>query len=111
MARTTPLAGKTAIVCGGSKGIGLSTAAEVVRRGGSVAVVARGNGSLEAAAERLRTLVHQSSQYVDVIQADAANREDVGPEAGAFIECRGAPAYLINAPATPSGPREQPGSR
>ena len=56
MAKTTQLAGKTAIVCGGSKGIGLSTAAEIVRRGGSVGVVARGNGSLELAGERLRAL-------------------------------------------------------
>ena len=97
MARTNQLAGQTAIVCGGSKGIGFATAAEVVRRGGSVGVVARGNGSLEAAGEQLRTLVHQSSQFVDEIQADAANREDIGPKLESFMERRGVPAYLINA--------------
>ena len=97
MARTTPLVGKTAIVCGGSKGIGLATAAEVVRRGGSVGVVARGNGSLEAAGEYLQTLVHSGSQHVDVIPADAANREDIGPKLEAFMERRGVPGYLINA--------------
>ena len=97
MAKPKRLTGQTAIVCGGSKGIGLSTAAEVVRRGGSVAVVARGNGSLEAAAEGLRALVHESSQYVDAIQADAANRDDIGPKLEAFMERRGVPAYLINA--------------
>ncbi|MDH3260854.1 MAG: SDR family oxidoreductase [Acidimicrobiia bacterium] len=97
MAKTTQLAGKTAIVCGGSKGIGLSTAAEIVRRGGSVGVVARGNGSLELAGERLRALVHESSQFVDMIQADAANRDDVGPKLEAFMEARGVPDYLINA--------------
>jgi short-subunit dehydrogenase len=97
MAKTKRLTGQTAIVCGGSQGIGFSTAAEVVRRGGSVAVVARGNGSLEAAAEGLRALVHESSQFVDAIQADAANREDVGPKLEAFMERRGVPTYLINA--------------
>lgn len=97
MAKTTQLAGQTAIVCGGSKGIGLAAAAEIVRRGGSVGVVARGNGSLELAGEQLRALVHESSQFVDVIQADAANRNDIGPKLEEFIGRRGAPDYLINA--------------
>lgn len=97
MARTTRLAGQTAIVCGGSKGIGLSTAAEIVRRGGSVGLVARGNGSLEKAAELLRVLAKDSGQFVDLISADTADRDDIGPKLEAFIRKRGVPDYLINA--------------
>ncbi len=97
MARTTQLTGKVAIVCGGSKGIGFSSAAEVVRRGGSVAIVARGTGSLDQAVEQLGPLVNESLQFVDAIQADAANRDDVGPKLEAFVASRGVPDYLINA--------------
>ena len=96
MARTNRLAGQTAIVCGGSKGIGLSTAAEFVRRGGSVVVVARGNGVLQEAAGRLSALT-QDGQFVDMIAADTADRDDIGPKLEAFIERYGAPGYLINA--------------
>jgi len=97
MAKTNRLAGQTAIVCGGSQGIGLSTAAEIVRRGGSVAVVARGSGTLKQAAARLLTMAQDSRQFVDAIPADAVNQEDVGPKLEAVIEEHGAPDYLINA--------------
>lgn len=97
MAKTNRLAGKTAIVCGGSQGIGLSTAAEIIRRGGSVGVVARGNGGLERAAGWLNSLTQDGNQFVDTIQADTAERDDVGPKLDAFIAARGVPDYLINA--------------
>jgi short-subunit dehydrogenase len=97
MAEPNRRSGQTAIICGGSSGIGLATAAEVVRRGGSVAVVARGNGPLETAGEHLRSFIRAGSQFVDLIQADAADRNDIGPKLEAFIGRRGAPAYLINA--------------
>ena len=97
MAKTKQLTGKVAIVCGASTGIGFSTAAEVIRRGGSVAVVARGNGSLDTAVEQLRLLVKERLQFVEAIQADAANRNDIGPKLEAFVTARGVPDYLINA--------------
>jgi short-subunit dehydrogenase len=97
MAKTKQLTGKVAIVCGASTGIGFSTAAEVIRRGGSVAVVARGNGSLDTAVEQLRLLVEERLQFVEAIQADAANRNDIGPKLEAFVTARGVPDYLINA--------------
>ncbi len=96
MANTNRLAGHTAIVCGGSKGIGFSTAAEIVRLGGSVAVVARGNGTLEEAGGRLRTLASVPGQFVDTIPADAADRDDIGPKLEAWIAERGVPDYLVN---------------
>ncbi|MDR9451441.1 MAG: SDR family oxidoreductase [Acidimicrobiia bacterium] len=97
MSKTTRLAGQTAIVCGGSQGIGLSTAAEVIREGGSVAIVARGNENLAEAAQKLRTLIHDPAQFVEEIAADTADRDDIGPKLETFIEKRGTPDYLINA--------------
>jgi 3-dehydrosphinganine reductase len=97
MSKTNRLAGRTAIVCGGSQGIGRSTAAEIIRQGGSVAVVARGNGALQQAAERLRALAQDPGQFVEVIAGDTTDRDDIGPKLEAFMEGRGVPDYLINA--------------
>lgn len=97
MAKTTQLSGRTAIVCGGSQGIGLSSAAEFVRRGASVGVVARRHEPLQEAATRLRALASDGSQFVDLIQADATHRDDIGPKLDAFMAERGVPDYLVNA--------------
>ena len=97
MARKRRMAGATAIVCGGSKGIGFATAEEIVRNGGSVGLVARGNGSLDEAAARLRASLGDGGQFVDVIQADATDRDDIGPKLEDFIAARGTPDLLINA--------------
>lgn len=42
-----PLKNKTAVVCGGSKGIGKEAAREIVLLGGSVCIIARNAGPLE----------------------------------------------------------------
>jgi 3-oxoacyl-[acyl-carrier protein] reductase len=47
------LEGKSALVTGGSKGIGLAVAEAMVRAGMNVALTARGRGEVEAAAARL----------------------------------------------------------
>lgn len=97
MANPKRLAGRTAIVCGGSKGIGLSTASEVVQRGGSVVLVARGREALEQAAGQLLPLTQDGGQFVETIQADASDRDDIGPKLDFLIERRGTPDFLINA--------------
>jgi NAD(P)-dependent dehydrogenase (short-subunit alcohol dehydrogenase family) len=61
------LTGRRAVVTGGSKGIGLEVAKELVREGASVAICARNADEVAAAAEELRALggkVHD--QVVDV---------------------------------------------
>jgi NAD(P)-dependent dehydrogenase (short-subunit alcohol dehydrogenase family) len=61
------LAGRRAVVTGGSKGIGLEVARELVREGAAVSVCARNPEEVAAAAEELRRLggkVHD--QVVDV---------------------------------------------
>jgi NAD(P)-dependent dehydrogenase (short-subunit alcohol dehydrogenase family) len=47
---TAPLAGRSALVTGGSRGIGLAIAQALVRAGARVAIVARGAAALEARA-------------------------------------------------------------
>jgi short-subunit dehydrogenase len=91
------MTGQLAIVCGGSKGIGLATAEELVRRGASVGVVARGNGSLEEASRHLQRFLNEGHQFVEAIQADTTQRDDIGPKLESFIAKRGVPDYLINA--------------
>jgi 3-dehydrosphinganine reductase len=97
MAKTSGLAGQTAIICGGSKGIGLSTAAEIVRRGGSVALVARGGEALQNAAGQVGRQARGGDQFVETIQADTTDLDDIGPQLEAFVADHGVPDYLINA--------------
>ncbi|MEU4323156.1 SDR family oxidoreductase [Nocardia fluminea] len=56
---TTDLLGRTALVTGASRGIGLATAAELLRRGANVLITARKPEPLEVAATELRALGHQ----------------------------------------------------
>jgi NAD(P)-dependent dehydrogenase (short-subunit alcohol dehydrogenase family) len=68
------LAGMTIVVTGGSMGIGYSCAEEIVRRGGSVVLCARGRTELEAAGVRLSTLPRAR---VLVAQGDVTSAEDI----------------------------------
>ena len=54
------LAGKVALVTGGGRGIGRSTALALARGGADVAVVARSSGEIEAVAEEVRALGRRS---------------------------------------------------
>jgi NAD(P)-dependent dehydrogenase (short-subunit alcohol dehydrogenase family) len=65
------LTGRRAVVTGGSKGIGLEAAKELVREGASVAICARNSDEVAAAAKELRELggtVHE--QVTDVTVAE-----------------------------------------
>ncbi|NLD53032.1 MAG: SDR family NAD(P)-dependent oxidoreductase, partial [Burkholderiaceae bacterium] len=75
---TTDLLGRTALVTGASRGIGLATAAELLRRGANVLITARKPEPLEAAAEELRTL-----GYKGQVSALAGNAGDADARAEA----------------------------
>jgi len=68
------LSGKTAIVTGGSRGIGKAIARELGREGVDVAIVARGRAELEAAGKELGD---ETGRRIISITADTGNEESV----------------------------------
>jgi short-subunit dehydrogenase len=87
--------GKSALVCGGSKGIGRETALALARRGASVCIVARDPQAL-AEAERLVSQELTKGSWVDTISCDTTDHECLRPLLEAHVERRGVPDYLIN---------------
>ncbi|OWT54790.1 SDR family oxidoreductase [Candidimonas nitroreducens] len=55
------IAGRTALVCGASKGLGLGCAQALVREGVNVIIVARGAEALQAAARSLQAMAAESA--------------------------------------------------
>jgi len=76
-------------------GIGRATAREVVRRGGSVVLIARGRDALSDAAGELTRLAG-IGQFVETIAADTTDSHELGPALDNLVERRGAPDHLIN---------------
>src|SRR5690348_2724373 len=70
------LSGKTAIVTGGSAGIGFATAKALYREGVSVAIVARNAERLEQAANTIRELPNQGNKVL-AISADLSQADGV----------------------------------
>ena len=70
------LAGATAVVTGGSKGMGLAIAEAFAAEGARVAVMARGAAALDAAEEKLRAAGAPDAVGISVDMADAASIVD-----------------------------------
>ena len=84
------LSGKTVIVTGASKGIGLAVARAFVAEGARVGLVARGAEALDAAQAALRSLGGE----VAVVAADL-RAADQAEQAVAFIEARLGPVDVL----------------
>ena len=91
-----PFKDKSAIVCGGSKGIGKATAKLFVQLGGNVCIVARTLDALNAAAEEIKSLKVDDNQLVDVISCDTSNMEQVAQLFNEYIKKFGVPDYSFN---------------
>ena len=63
------IAGKTALVCGASKGLGYGCAEALVKEGVNVVIVARTAADLQAAAARLQAVATQGAT-VNYVAAD-----------------------------------------
>lgn len=97
MASNKTFVGKTAIICGGSKGIGKETAKEIARLGGDVCIVARNQDDLAVAAEEIKTVRKSKAQFVETIAADTTQPEQIQQPLLDFVDHHGVPDYLINA--------------
>lgn len=89
-----PFAGKKVMITGGSQGIGLAVAKDVVRLGGSVYIIAiDGLAQAEKGIELLRV---NQNQFVETILCDTTDRNTLEPLIREIIEQRGVPDYLFN---------------
>ena len=96
------IAGKTALVCGASKGLGLGCAEALVREGVNVVIVARGAEVLEAAAGGLTTLAADAPgrPFIRHIAADITTPEG---RAAAFAVHADYDIVVTNAGGPPPG--------
>ncbi len=89
------LAGKNALISGGSRGIGYAIAAEYARQGAGVALLSRNEERLEDAAARLRAGAAPSALVT--ARADVRRGEEVEAAVGAAVEQLGHVDVLVNA--------------
>jgi 3-oxoacyl-[acyl-carrier protein] reductase len=85
------LAGRVAVVTGGSRGIGRAIAAEFLRAGSRVAILSRDAASLESGRQALEPLGD-----VEAVLADVGVRADVDAAMRAVIDRYGAVDILVN---------------
>jgi len=87
---------KTAVIAGGSKGIGKATAKEIIKRGGNVCIIARNKKDLDSAYKELIANRINENQTIDSISCDTTVIKKLKPLLSDFIKKRGVPDYLIN---------------
>jgi NAD(P)-dependent dehydrogenase (short-subunit alcohol dehydrogenase family) len=99
------LSGKTAIVTGGSRGIGKAIARELAREGVDVAIVARDRETLDATARELR---EETGRRIEPISADTSRDESVRSMVQQAAEALGRIDILVNCAARPGGQAPPP---
>jgi NAD(P)-dependent dehydrogenase (short-subunit alcohol dehydrogenase family) len=94
------LAGRVAIVTGGSRGIGRAIAEELAREGADVAICARTRGSLDEAAA---ALAKATGRRIIPLVADTTSSESVRALVDATLAQLGRIDVLVNNASTPGG--------
>jgi 3-dehydrosphinganine reductase len=87
--------GKTAIITGGSQGIGKAVAVALGKHGASICIVARNKKNLSAAEHEISKYIRKEA-YVESISADAADFKLMNKNIQAFVKKHGTPDYLFN---------------
>jgi NAD(P)-dependent dehydrogenase (short-subunit alcohol dehydrogenase family) len=101
--RLLDLTGKTALVTGGSRGLGLQIAEALGEMGATLALTARKTEELDSAVAQLKKQSIQASSYV----CDIGKREAIAPVADEVLKKFGAVHILVNnAGATWGAPAE-----
>ena len=99
------LAGKRALVTGGSKGIGKAIARQLAREGADVVIAARGAGELTATAAALSA---ETGRKVVGLTVDTQADESVRALIAGTVEALGGLDILVNAAAKPGGQAPPP---
>jgi NAD(P)-dependent dehydrogenase (short-subunit alcohol dehydrogenase family) len=99
------LAGKTAIVTGGSRGIGKAIARELANEGVDLAIVARSADALEQAAAEL---AEATGRRIFAIVADTSSDESVRTMVAQAANALGHIDILVNCAAQPGGQQPPP---
>ena len=96
MTAQQPLIGRSALVTGGSSGLGRATAIALARAGADVAVLARGSSELDATASQIRS----AERRAVAVRVDLADADAVQQAAAQVLEDLGGIDILINAAGT-----------
>ena len=94
------LKGKTALITGGSKGIGKAIAIALAEEGVDVAIAARSQDTLEQAAEEIRSV---TGRKVVTISADTTSWDDVQRMVETTVSELGGVDILVNSAAMVGG--------
>lgn len=101
IARAAPMAKRTfadksVLITGGSSGIGLALARQLVVQGAHVCLLARDVQKLENARQQLETLRVNAQQRIAVLAADVSDNASLSPVLSNWIAADGVPDVLIN---------------
>jgi 3-dehydrosphinganine reductase len=88
--------GKFALVTGGSSGIGYAIAAEILKEGGSVAILARRKELLTEAESSLKLFITHPTQKLVLVQADVTDRKQLDKSLTDMVITHGTPDLVFN---------------
>jgi 3-dehydrosphinganine reductase len=90
------LNGKTALITGGSSGIGLAIAKQVAAMGANVMIMARDHAKLEKACTEIAAARQSTTQQIKIIAADVSCYEQVNEAVAQAVNGSGVPDMLVN---------------